>query len=74
MQERCTFMVLSYLVIICFSDADQELFVGLITGSHGANSNSTLSAVQDALDNINSRNDLLSGFKINCISSQVNYV
>lgn len=74
MQEGCIFMVLSYLAIIGFSDAAQELFVGLITGSHEANSNSTLSAVQDALDNINSRSDLLSGFKINYISSQVNYV
>ena len=74
MQERRIFMVLSYLAIICFGDADQELFIGLITGSHGANSNSTLYGVQDALDIINSRSDLLSGFKLNYISSQVNYI
>ena len=66
-------MVLSSLAIIRFSDADQELFIGLITGSHGINRNSTLSGVQDALDIINNRSDLLSGFKLNYISSQVSH-
>ena len=73
MQERCIFIVLSSLAIICFSDINQELYIGLITGSHGINRNSTLSGVEDALDVINNRSDLLPGFKLKYISSQVSY-
>ena len=71
MQERWI-MVWVCSAIIAYSDANRELFFGLMTGSQD-NNNSTLSGVRDALDEINGRNDLLSGYKLNYISSQVRY-
>ena len=71
MQERCVFMVWISLAIIAFSSADQEVLFDLMTGSW--DNNSTLSGVRDALDEINRRNDLLSGYKLSYINSQVIY-
>ena len=69
MNPLLSVIILAAVDSVHSSSTNQELFFGLMIGTH-ENSGAKL-GVEDALNSINQRSDLLSGYKLNYTDLQV---